>query len=179
METMSWVWLGIIVATAIFEIITTDLVSIWFTFGAIIPFILATTTELEIAWQIAIFLVISAILVACLRKITMKYLFKRNNNDKTNLDALIGQKYRLLEKTDFETIGKVKIKDLEWSVVGDKQQTIKKGKVVEVVKISGNKLIVRESKDESSDKKEDSKTETINNPVSAKAETETKENKKK
>ena len=152
MDTMFWVWLGVIVATAVFEIITTDLVSIWFTFGAIIPFILATTTDLDVAWQIAIFLVISAILLASLRKITMKYLFK-NSNSKTNLDTIIGQRYRLLEKTDFETLGKVKIKDIEWNVTGDKQQTIKKGKIVEVVKISGNKLIVKEVEDNNSNKK--------------------------
>ena len=141
MTTMSWIWLAVLVGTAILEIATADLVSIWFTFGAIIPFILATTTNLHYGWQIAIFFVISAILIASLRKITMKYLLK-NANLKTNTDALVGQKFRLLEKTDFETVGKVKIKDVEWSVIGDKQQTIEKGAVVEIVKISGNKLIV-------------------------------------
>ena len=143
MTTMSWIWLSIIIGTAVIEIITTDVVSIWFTFGAIIPFILATTTNLHFGWQIAIFFVISAILIACLRKITMKYLLK-NANTKTNVDALVGQKFRMLEKTDFETVGRIKVKDIEWSAVGDKQQTIEKGAIVEVVKISGNKVLVKE-----------------------------------
>ena len=147
MDTMFWVWLGIIVGAVILEIITADLVSVWFAFGAILPCILAATTNLYYGWQIVIFLLISAILIACLRKITLKYLFK-NVNEKTNLDAIIGQKFRMLERTDFETMGKIKIKDVEWSAVGDKQQTIEKDTIVEIVKISGNKMIVKELKEE-------------------------------
>ena len=147
MDTMFWVWLGIIIGAVVLEIITADLVSIWFAFGAILPCILAATTNLHYGWQIVIFLLISATLIACLRKITLKYLFK-NVNEKTNLDAIIGQKFRMLERTDFETIGKIKIKDVEWSAVGDKQQTIEKDTIVEIVKISGNKMIVKEIKEE-------------------------------
>ena len=151
METMFWIWLAIIVVTAIIEICTTELVSIWFTFGSILPMILSATTDISIPWQIAICIAISAILIACLRKISIKFLF-RNGDNKTNLDALIGEKFRLLERTDFETIGKVKVKDIEWSVVGDQRQTIEKGSVVEVVKISGAKLTVKEVEDPNSSK---------------------------
>jgi len=143
MSTMFWIWLAVIVVTVILEIVTADLISVWFTFGAIIPLILASATNLNMWWQIAIFLVISALLLACLRKITMKYLFK-NTDGKTNLDTLIGQKFRLISSTDFETVGKVKVKDIEWSVKGVDDQNIEKGSLVEVVKISGNKLIVKE-----------------------------------
>jgi len=151
MEIMSWIWLSIIIGTVILEIITADLVSIWFTFGAILPFILSETTSLHYGWQIVIFFIISAILIASLRKITMKFLLK-NANTKTNTDALIGQKFRLLEGTDFDTTGKLKIKDLEWSAVGDKQQTIEKGAIVEIVSISGNKLLVKEIQEEKQEK---------------------------
>ena len=144
MSTMFWIWLAVMIVTIILEIVTTDLISIWFTFGAIIPLILASVTNLDFWWQIAIFLVISAVLIASLRKITMKYLFK-NTDGKTNLDTLIGQKFRLISSTDFETVGKVKVKDVEWGVKGVDNQTIEKGSLVEVVKISGNKLIVKES----------------------------------
>lgn len=146
MNIMFWIWLAVIIGTVVLELITTDVVSIWFTFGAIIPCILAASTNLHYGWQIVIFLIISAILIACLRKITLKFLF-RNSNIKTNTDALIGQRFRMLEKTDFETIGKIKIKDVEWTAVGDNQQTIEKGTIVEIVKISGNKLLVKEVKE--------------------------------
>ena len=142
MDIMFWIWLGVIILTAILEIITTDVISIWFTFGAIIPLILSITTDMSIAWQVVIFLGLSAILIASLRKITMKLLFK-NSNAKTNTDALIGQKLRLLETADFDTLGKVKIKDVVWNVVGESQETIEKGSTVEVLRISGNKLVVK------------------------------------
>ena len=151
MNTMFWIWLAIIVITAIIEICTTELVSIWFTFGSILPMILSATTDISIPWQIAICIALSAILIACLRKISIKFLF-RNEDNKTNLDTLIGEKFRLLERTDFETVGKVKVKDIEWSVIGNEQQTIEKGSVVEVVSISGAKLKVKEVKDPNSTK---------------------------
>ena len=142
MSTMFWIWLSIMVVAVILEIITTDLVSIWFAFGSIVPLILSAFDVLNPIWQTTIFVVISAILIVSLRKVTMKWLFK-NTNSKTNVDALIGEKHRLLETTDFETLGKIKIKDIDWSVMGEKQQTIEKGSVVEIVKIEGNKLIVK------------------------------------
>ena len=157
MSTMFWIWLSVIIVTAIVEVITADLVSIWFTFGAILPFIFATIGIVSPVWQVVIFVVISAVLIASLRKITLKFLF-RNSNGKTNLDTIIGQKFRLLEGTDFETAGKVKIKDVEWTAVGDKQQTIAKGAVVEVVKISGNKLLVKEIENEKQEEQTSSKT---------------------
>lgn len=143
MDIMFWVWMGVIVVSAIIEIITTDLISIWFTFGAIIPFIFAATGVVNAEWQIVIFVIISAILIAFLRKITKKFLL-RNANTKTNTDALIGKKFKVLEKTDFETTGKIKVNDVEWSIVGQDRETIEKGVVVEILKISGNKLIVKE-----------------------------------
>ncbi|MGN0961103.1 MAG: NfeD family protein [Christensenellales bacterium] len=142
MNVMFWIWLAVIVITVIVEIITTELISIWFTLGAIIPFILASTNLVGFEWQMIIFVVVSAILILSLRKVTKKFLL-RNANTKTNTDALIGQKFRLLSKTDFETIGTVKVKDLEWSAVGDQGQTIKAGQIVEVVGVSGNKLLVK------------------------------------
>lgn len=151
MSTMFWVWLGVIIITIVLELITTDLISIWFTLGAVIPFILATTNSLDFEWQILIFIVVSLVLILSLRKVTKKFLL-RNANTKTNTDALVGQKFRLLSKTDFENVGTVKVKDVEWSVVGDNGQFIDKGAIVEVTGISGNKLIIKEIKEKKESK---------------------------
>ena len=143
MSTMFWIWTAVIICSIIVEIITADLISIWFTCGAVIPFILAATNAVNYEWQIVIFVVVSVTLLASLRKITKKYLL-RNSNLKTNVDSLIGQKFRLLHRTDFETVGKIKVKDVDWSVIAEDQGTIEEGAVVEIVKIAGNKLIVKE-----------------------------------
>ena len=142
MSAMFWVWLAVIVGTAVLEIVTLDLVSIWFTIGAIVPFILAGTKAVGWEIQIVIFVGISAILICSLRNVTKKFLLK-NANEKTNVDSLIGKKFRMLERTDFETVGSLKVNDVVWSAVGLDDQTIEKGEIVEVVKVSGNKLTVR------------------------------------
>lgn len=142
MSIMFWVWLAVIVVTAIVEIITTDLVSIWFTFGAIIPFILATADVVGFEWQILIFVAISSILILSLRNITKKILLK-NSNYKSNIDSIIGKQCRMLSKTDFETLGCVKINDVEWSAISFDGKEIEKNDIVEVVKVDGNKLIVK------------------------------------
>lgn len=142
MDFMFWVWLGVIVATAIVEFATMEIVSIWFTIGAIIPFILAATNCVRWEIQLVVFVVISAVLIVSLRRITKKFLL-RNSNDKTNLDTLIGKELRMLKKTDFETIGSVKVNDIVWGAVGQNQETIEKDEIVQVVKIDGNKLIVK------------------------------------
>ena len=54
-------------------------------------------------------------------------------------------------------------KDVEWSAVGDKQQTIEKGEIVEIVSISGNKLKVKlaeEKTPQTNDKKNSTKSST-------------------
>lgn len=137
-----WIWICIIVGTLVLEVITMDVVSIWFTIGAIVPLILSATNACGWELQVILFIVISAALILSLRKVTMKYLFK-NSNEKTNLDAIVGKKYRLLEKTDFETLGSIKINGVVWSVAGVNQETIEKDELVEVVKVAGNKLQVK------------------------------------
>ena len=144
-----WIWICIIVGTIVLEVVTMDVVSIWFTIGAIVPLILSATNACGWELQVILFIVISAALILSLRKVTMKYLFK-NSNEKTNLDAVVGNTYRLLEKTDFETLGSIKINGVIWSVTGVNQETIEKDELVKVVKVVGNKLQVKKC-----DKKEE------------------------
>jgi len=148
-----WIWIIVIVGTIILEAMTLDVVSIWFSIGAIVPLILSATNACGWELQVILFIVISAVLILSLRKITMKFLFK-NSNEKTNLDAIVGKTYRLLEKTDFETLGSIKINGVIWSVEGENQETIEQGELVEIVKVVGNKLKVKkvENKEEKKEK---------------------------
>jgi membrane protein implicated in regulation of membrane protease activity len=142
MDAMFWVWLAVIVGTAVAEFATMELVSIWFSIGAIIPFILAGVSAVSWEFQIIIFIAVSALLIISLRKITKKFLL-RNSNGKTNMDAVIGTKVRMIDGTDFDTIGTVKVNDVVWNAVGENQENIEKGSVVEIVRVKGNKLIVK------------------------------------
>lgn len=160
MSVMFWVWLGILVGSAIIELATMEIVSIWFTVGAIVPFILAGCLG-NYLWelQVALFIVVSALSIIFLRKLTKKLLLK-NANEKTNLDAVIGKKVRMLENTDFETPGSVKLNDVVWTAVSENGEEIKKGQIVEIVSVKGNKLIVKLAEKEKSIDNEDEKIKT-------------------
>ena len=142
METMFWVWLAVIAISLVIEIITLDLVSVWFACGAVIPFILSAIGGIGVEWQILVFVIVTALLIIFIRKYAQKLLLK-NMNTKTNVDSLIGKRYRLLEDTDFEHIGSVKVNDVVWTAVSSDGSLIKAGQLVEVEKIDGNKLIVK------------------------------------
>ena len=158
MEVMFWVWLGVIVVSAIAEAASMELVSVWFIVGAIPPFIMSAFIGNKVLWlQILLFVIISALLIIFVRKWAKKILLK-NANEKTNVDAIVGKKLRMLSKTDFETIGSVKINDVVWSAIGENQQTIDKDAIVEVVKVAGNKLIVK-----AIEEKKEEQTVTENN----------------
>lgn len=144
MEVMFWVWLGVIAVTLIIEIATLELVSIWFTIGAVIPFILSAIGGIRIEIQISVFVVVSALLILFLRKAAQKVLFK-NMNEKTNMDSFVGKKFKLLEKTDLENNGSLKINGVVWTAISEDGNLIEEGTLVEIVKLDGNKLVVRKA----------------------------------
>ena len=154
METMFWVWLAVIVICVVIEIVTFDLVSVWFAIGAVIPFILAGIGGIRIEIQIAVFVVVSALLIAFVRRLAKKFLFK-NMNSKTNLEQYEGKQLRMLEECDFEHNGSVKINDVVWTAVSENNEKIEKDAVVEVVRFEGNKIIVKKIKDAEVNQKEE------------------------
>ena len=152
MDVMFWVWLAVIIVTIVVEAFTMEIISIWFTVGAIPSFILAGFDVLGWELQLVIFIVLSAVLILSLRKITKNFLLK-NSNAKTNLATIIGTRVRMIEMTDFDSVGTVKINGVTWSAVGEKGETIESGAVVEIVKIAGNKLFVK-AVDDKEDKRD-------------------------
>ena len=77
MEWLIFLWLGIIILTIVLEATSYDLISIWFSAGALVSMILAiidSTTKLEINWvaQVLVFVIVSAILILSLRPVTKK-----------------------------------------------------------------------------------------------------------
>ena len=142
MTTMMWVWLGVMVISLLAELCTMELISIWFTFGAIIPFVLEVSLGLAIEWQLTIFIVLSAVLLASLRKIAKKF-FLRNSEGKTNLENIIGQKYKLIEPITESSNGTIKINGVVWTATTENGQEKQAGELVEIIKISGNKIIVK------------------------------------
>ena len=138
-----YIWLGITALALILEFVTSDMISIWFVGGGLIAIILSACS---LAWYIhlPIFIAVSFILLFSFRPIVMKKLMA--NEEKTNADSAIGKEYTLLTDIGFNMLGTIKIGDVIWNVdTENEREEIPAGTVVEIVKILGNKYIVKKS----------------------------------
>lgn len=139
---MTWlyIWLGVLVVTLVVEFFTLDLVSIWISLGAFVAMILAGCgVPYEI--QIIVAIVISVACLIGLRKTAMKFLNK--SKEKTNIDLIIGTKTKLLSKITLDGTGTVKVNGIVYSAVSENGEEINEGERVEIVKMEGNKFIVK------------------------------------
>ena len=144
---MVWFWLALAIALLVLELITVQLVSIWFSIGAGATAIVLAIVEgaggnLGIAWQVVIFAVVSGVLLLFTRKLAMK-LLKRGKNQETNLELNIGKTAVVTEKIDnVRGEGAVKINGLEWSARSLDDSVIEKDELVIFKEIRGNKALV-------------------------------------
>lgn len=142
MEVMIWIWLAVIVLALVCEGATTMLVSIWFVPGAVLGMIFAAL-KIEIWIQTLVFFVLSVSLI-----IVFQVFFKKKlANDKskaTNLDLIVGAKAVVVERIDnVNGEGCVKVDGKYWSARSDDGSPIEDGETVEVVAVSGVKLVCR------------------------------------
>lgn len=85
---MIWVWLAVLAAAVIVELVTpTALVSIWFAAGALTA-VIFTILHAPFWLQIAVFVLVSLLLLALVRPAATRYL--RGNVVATNADRYIG-----------------------------------------------------------------------------------------
>lgn len=135
------VWLSVFVIGLIIETGTTELVSIFFSFGALIAMTISFIPGVEWWVQLIIFVVLSGASLAALRPIVKKYLNKEKRD--TNVDEYIGKKVNVIDVNNDGT-PEVKLNGLIWRIEPvDEEEKIIVGEKVEIVTIKGNKLIVR------------------------------------
>ena len=130
---MLWIWLGVIIVTAIIELVTIDLVSIWFTLGGI-GALIAYALGLNQTIQIIICIGIS-------RPLAKKYL--RTQTVSTNYDRVIGQHGLVLKRIDADTRGEVKVLSMEWSASSVDNSTLEEGDYCEILAVEGAHLVVK------------------------------------
>lgn len=135
-------WLIVIVVMAIIEIITLGLTTIWFAGGALIAFI-ASLLGVNLLVQSILFVVISVILLAVTRPLAVE--FFNTNRIKTNAESLIGKTAVVLQEIDnLRAKGMVSVDGQEWSARSVQDKIIPDETQVEIVEISGVKLLVKE-----------------------------------
>lgn len=134
------IWLGITIVAAIIEILTTDLVSIWFAAGGIVSLI-ACLLGASQTIQIVLFAIVSIFTIIIVRPIAKKYL--RTNIEKTNVDRVIG-KHGLVTKTiTADNKGEVKVMSTSWPATSLDNAVISEGDYCEIVTIEGVHLVVK------------------------------------
>lgn len=143
MEFMLWIWVAVAVITAIVEIATIEMASIWFTAGALCALI-AYAAKAPYWAQIIVFFAVSFVCLVCFRKVCLKWVLK-NIRNKTNSDALIGSTVKLTAEIGEDKEGETKINDVVWTVVGKDGFCAQAGEKVKIVAIDGNKLIADEA----------------------------------
>lgn len=143
---MTVIWLVILVALVVIELLTMGLTTVWFAGGALVA-TLASLLHLPVALQIILFLVTSALLLYFTRPIAVKYFNK--DRVRTNAESLVGRQAIVISEIDnLQGIGQVNVGGMEWSArTRTDGVTLPVGAVVIVFAIDGVKLIVEEKKD--------------------------------
>ncbi len=144
MEKMILTWLILLIIFIVVEAVTMGLTTIWFAGGALAA-IGATVLHAPIPIQIIVFLLVSLLLLFFTRPVAVKYFNKKRV--KTNVEGFIGRQAIVISEIDnLQGIGQVTVGGQQWSArSSDEEVVIAVGTVVDVMDVSGVKLIVKEN----------------------------------
>ena len=135
-----YIWLAALIVFAILEAATAGLVSIWFAAGALAGLIAALFGG-PLWLQVALFLVVSAVLIALLRPLADKYITPKKT--RMNADRHIGRICLVQEEIDdLHETGAVKLDGVIWTARTGTNCVIPAGTTVRVLELQGAKLLV-------------------------------------
>lgn len=138
--SMIVVWLAVALIMLVIEALTVGLATIWFAAGALVALI-AALLDFSIAVQIVLFLAVSICLLVFTRKIFVEKL--KAGSEKTNVDALVGEKGVVISPIHPYEVGQVKVGGQVWSAVGkNPDETFAVDQLVKINAIEGVKLVV-------------------------------------
>lgn len=137
------IWLIVLIAMIVLEVITSEFVTIWFALSAIPTVIVAWLLPNQIFLQVLVFFIVGMILMLFIRKYLMAYF--RRNAITTNADAFVGKDALVVEAISELENGLVKFEGVIWTAVAN--SSIAEGKIVRILAIEGNKFIVTKIED--------------------------------
>ncbi len=141
-------WLLLFIILLVIEVLTLGLTTIWFAGGALAAFVVSLILGNMLEVEVAVFIVVSVILLLFTRPWAMRYLNRRTV--RTNADSLIGTTVRvtqpvdnILEKGAAQAAGK------EWTARSKEDGvTFEEGELAVVSEIRGVKLILEKKKED-------------------------------
>lgn len=135
-----WVaWLCVAIFFLVVELLTTTLVSIWFVPAAIIVCLLTFVID-SVVWQVAIFVVLSAVFMGVARKIYKKHIKKPVDEVDQN-EKLLGKAALVTEDTNAIS-GRILVGDIYWRAVTENGDTIPQGETVVIKGVNGTTLVI-------------------------------------
>jgi len=137
---MNYIWFGIVALLSLIEIITVDLVALWFIISGIIVIFLSVYIE-SFLIQFILFILIGIIPLIFLRPYVKKYLTKIKI--KNNMNSLIN-KVGIVTKEINEFEGEIELNNNIWPVRASKK--IKVGSKVKIDSIKKFTIYVSEEK---------------------------------
>lgn len=134
---MSIFWLVTFILLIVIELMSVNLVTLWFALGAVVAMIASFITD-NVLIQSTVFIAVSFITLFVTKPLVKK--FKVNEKTPTNLDRVIGKRAEVTKKITSDEYGEVKVYGNYWTASGDR--TFDVGEKVIVKDIDGVKLIV-------------------------------------
>lgn len=135
------IWLIVFLVLLFIEIVTVNLVSIWFAIGALVSFIISIFID-NITIELTAFVAVSVLTLLLTKSLVNK--IKNKNIEKTNLDRVIGKIGIVTMTITKLEPGEVKVDGKKWSAISNKKINV--GSKVEILSIDGVKLLVKETK---------------------------------
>ena len=132
-------WLLVIIILSIIEVLTVNLVTIWYVASALVSLIISIFID-DFTTQFAVFVILGTILLLTTKK-TLNNLLKYKRA-KTNLDRIIGMKGIVIEEIKKNKTGAVKVDGKVWTAYADKD--IKVDSIVRILEINSTKIKVEE-----------------------------------
>lgn len=140
MNMQALFWFVLLVVFLIVEASTVTMVALWFVIGALGAMIVSFFCN-WIWLQVAVFLVLSSVMLLLLRPLVRKYI--RPRLIRTNVDSVIGTTCRVVAAIDnVEGTGQVKLGGIEWSARSSDGTPIEKDTLVQVDRVEGVKVFV-------------------------------------
>ena len=138
---MFYLWLIVVIILSIIEMVTVNLVSIWYIISSIATMFISLFID-NIVIQVSVF-VLGGTILLILTKDTIKKILPKKT--KTNIDRIIGMKGIVTKEISKKVPGEVKVDGKYWTAIAD--ETILTDNIVEILEINSTKLIVKKKEE--------------------------------
>ena len=140
MDIMVIIWLSVMVFFILLEVITTQLVSVWFAAAALVTLVVALFGVVE--WvQFVVFVVVTVLMIIFTRPLVKRAM--KGMKTRTNADRIIGMTAIVIQEiNNTKAEGQVQVSGQIWTARSQDGEVIPTETIVTVQAIEGVKLIV-------------------------------------